>query len=105
MGDAVGGGVRGRVGEGGALMMTTRSLDLDLELLLLLLVVLGNKAPMTRLDKGLLFCLALGVATSSMTSTIGADAGERGVVLIWEIMNSEVGSPYCMNRMGCSLTT
>lgn len=72
-------------------MTTTRSLDLDLELALLLLVVLGNKAPMNRLDKGLLFGLDLGVL-SSMISTMGVDG--RGVGLSWEMMNSEVGSPY-----------
>lgn len=75
--------------------MTTRSLDFDLELFLFRLVELGNKAPMNRLDKGLLFCLDL-VGLSSMTSTMGAGADERGVDLIWEMMNSEVGSPYCM---------
>lgn len=84
-------------------MMTTRSLDFDLEFPLLLLVVLGNKAPMTRLDKGRLFCLSLG-DLSSMTSTMGVDADGRDGGLSWDMMNSEVGSPYWMKRIGCSFT-
>ena len=83
-------------------MTTTRSLDFDLDLLLL--VVLGNNAPITRFDNGLLFCRGLGVL-SSITSTMGWGPDERGGVLSCEIMNSEVGSPYCMYRMGCSFVT
>lgn len=94
--------MRGRVGEGGAFMTITRSLDFDLDLLLL--IVLGNNAPMTRFDSGLLLCRDLGVL-SSMTSTMGCGTDERGGVLSCDIMNSEVGSPYCIYRMGCSFVT
>jgi hypothetical protein len=98
----MGGGADGG-GEGGALMTTTRSLDLDLERLLR---VPENKASITTLLNGLLFVLDLG-CLSSIISTIGEGAApdDRGGVRSCEMMNSDVGSPYCIYRTGCGFTT